>query len=242
MSNGLNVFTESTTILNKVAVGDSVTITGKISEFRSTGSGDLFGTEIEPSSTSDVVVGTKNNKVTPLVLGVDRSPPTQSLSALDVGSDGFLSVPNNQSLVESVNATLQPTEFGLDFWESLEGQLVTIKAPTVTDFENSFGEFWVYGDWPVTGLNSRGGITMTFGTCDLPRRYSILFSLKFVCVCRSKWRAGRKSRGRDRRTAPRRIDEPACGCGPEIRRHYGRRVPAVSTALANYRNRITLPV
>ncbi|KLO07622.1 DNase I-like protein [Schizopora paradoxa] len=168
VSNGLNVFTTSTTILDKVAIGDSVTVSGKINEFRTTGSGDLFGTEIEPSSSSDVVVGKKGNTVTPLVLGVDRSPPTQSLSALDVGPDGFLSVPNNQSLVESVNATLQPTEFGLDFWESLEGQLVTVKSPTVTDFENDFGEFWVYGDWPVTGQNSRGGLTMIFGPNGVP--------------------------------------------------------------------------
>jgi hypothetical protein len=26
-----------------------------------------------------------------------------------------------------------------------------------------FGEFWVHGDWPVTGKNARGGLTLTFG-------------------------------------------------------------------------------
>lgn len=163
VSNGLNVFTESTTILNKVAIGDQVSVTGKINEFRSSGSGDLFGTEIAPSNASVVTVLSSGNTVAPLVLGVHRSPPTQSLSALDVGPDGFLSVPNNQSQVEAANATLRPTEFGLDFWESLEGQLVTVRAPTVTDFENSFGEIWVYGEWPVTGRNARGGLSMTFG-------------------------------------------------------------------------------
>jgi hypothetical protein len=48
-------------------------------------------------------------------------------------------VPNNSSEVESVNATLQPDKFGIDFFESLEGQLVTVPNPVALDFENSFG-------------------------------------------------------------------------------------------------------
>ncbi|KLO04613.1 hypothetical protein SCHPADRAFT_947576 [Schizopora paradoxa] len=167
VSNGLNVFTESTTIINSVSVGDQVSVTGTVNEFRTKGSGDLFGTELEPTNASSVVVLSSGHSVAPLILGVERSPPTQSISALDVGPDGFLSVPNNQTQVEVVNATLQPSEFGIDFWESLEGQLVTVRSPTVTDFESKFGEFWVYGKWPVTGLNSRGGLTMTFGATDL---------------------------------------------------------------------------
>ncbi|KLO04878.1 DNase I-like protein [Schizopora paradoxa] len=163
VSNGLNVFTESTTIIDSVSVGDQVSVTGTVNEFRTKGSGDLFGTELEPTNASSVVVLSSGHSIAPLILGVDRSPPTQLISALDVGPDGFLSVPNNQSQVEVVNATLHPNEFGIDFWESLEGQLVTVRSPTVTDFENKFGEFWVYGKWPVTGLNSRGGLTMTFG-------------------------------------------------------------------------------
>ena len=31
--------------------------------------------------------------------------------------------------------------------------------------KNKFGEFWVYGDWKVTGRNGRGGLTLNFGTC-----------------------------------------------------------------------------
>lgn len=158
----MNVFTTSSTIQNEVQVGDEISLNGVVSEFRSSSEPDnLFGTELD--SPSNIVVLSSGNKVTPVILGVDRSPPTQLMSSLDIGSDGFLSVPNNQSLVDTANPTLQPTKFGLDFWESLESQLVTVPSPTVTDFQNSFGEFFVYGDWPVTGKNSRGGITMTFG-------------------------------------------------------------------------------
>lgn len=163
VSNGLQVFTTSKTILAEVNVGDMIVLSGKVAEFRSSSDpDDLTATELE--SPTNITVLSHNNTVTPLVLGQKRSPPTQSFTSLDKGPDGYLSVPNNQSRVDIVNATLQPTLFGLDFWESLEGQLVTVKNPTVTDFENSFGEFWVYGDWPVTGINSRGGVSMTFGT------------------------------------------------------------------------------
>jgi hypothetical protein len=139
-----------------------ISLSGIVAEFRSsTAPNDLFLTEIE--SPSSIVVISSNNTVTPLVLGKDRSPPTQQLSALDVGPDGFLSAPNNVSRVETVNATLRPEKYGLDFWESLEGQLVKIPQPIAIDFQNSFGEFWVYGAWSVTGKNSRGGLSITFG-------------------------------------------------------------------------------
>lgn len=111
----------------------------------------------------------KNNALTPVILGVDRSPPTELLSSLDPSSEAWLAVPNNQSQVDKANPTLQPTAFGMDFWESLEGQLVTVRTPTVTDFQNEFGEIFVYGDWPVTGKNSRGGLTMISGLCSRTR-------------------------------------------------------------------------
>ena len=105
------------------------------------------------------------NKVSPLVLGSSgtRSPPTQQLSALDEGPDGWLSVPNNVSRVDQTNRTVVPSQFGIDFWSSLESVLVTIPKPVGLGFQNDFGEFWVHGDWPVTGKNSRGGLTLTVG-------------------------------------------------------------------------------
>ncbi|OJT13614.1 hypothetical protein TRAPUB_9803 [Trametes pubescens] len=161
VSNGLNVFTSSKTILASVSVGDSISLSGVVSEFRSSGSPDnLFATELQ--SPANIVVLSSNQVVTPVLLGTDRSPPTRKLSALDPGNDGWLAVPNNQSRIDTVNATLVPDQFGMDFWASLEGQLVTVPSPVALDFANSFGEFWVHGDWPVTGKNSRGGLTISF--------------------------------------------------------------------------------
>ncbi|KAF5382416.1 hypothetical protein D9615_002975 [Tricholomella constricta] len=167
ISNGLSVFSTSVTILNQVSVGDIVSLSGKVTEFRSKSSpNDLFVTEI--GSPANITVLSSNNTVNPVVLGRDRLPPTQLLTPLDVGPDGFLSVPNNVSRVEVVNATLQPEKYGLDFWESLEGQLVQVTKPIALGFPNNFGEFWVHGDWNVTGKNKRGGLTLTFGPDGIP--------------------------------------------------------------------------
>nr|VWP01052.1 Small G-protein Ras2 [Ganoderma boninense] len=167
ISNGLNVFTTSKTILASVAVGDLISLSGKVADFRSTSNPSyLFATELE--SPTNITILSTNNTVAPLVLGQDRSPPTQRLSGLDRGNDGWLSVPGNRSQIEVEDHKLNPTKYGMDFWKSLEGQLVTVPSPTATDFANSFGEFWVYGDWNVTGQNSRGGLTITIGPDNVP--------------------------------------------------------------------------
>ncbi|PPQ91687.1 hypothetical protein CVT25_012900 [Psilocybe cyanescens] len=166
-SNGLFIFSSSATILKSVTVGDFISLGGSVSEFRSASSpNNLFITELV--SPTNITVLSSNNSINPVILGKDRSPPTQQFNALDNGPDGFLSVPNNRSLVSTTNATLQPDKFGMDFWESLEGQLVTIPKPIATAFQNNFGEFWVHGDWKVTGKNSRGGLTITFGPGGIP--------------------------------------------------------------------------
>jgi hypothetical protein len=140
-----------------LTVGDSIVISGKVEEYRS--NKDYVPlTEI----TSPVLKKTisSGNKVAPLVIGKDtRSPPTEQFSSLD-GGDPF-AVPNNVSLISVANPTLDPKKYGMDFWESLNGELVTVRKPTAIAKPNNFGDTWVVGDWKVTGRNSRGGLTMT---------------------------------------------------------------------------------
>ena len=138
-------------------MGELISLSGRVAEYRSTAN-DLFLTEID-YITSLTTIST-GHTVAPLILGVDRTPPHNQLSSLDAGRDGWLSIPNNVTLLESVNATLRPDVYGLDFWESLEGQLVTIKSPTAANFPDRFGSVWVYGDWPTTAKNERGGLTI----------------------------------------------------------------------------------
>lgn len=163
VSCGVSVFTSSKSILSQVSIGDKITLSGVVSEFHSDNT-VLSVTEID--SPTNITVLSHNNTVKPLVVGQKRKPPTGQYSALD--HDNFFSVPNNVSQIEAVNATLQPDKFGIDFWESLEGQLITVEHPTVIDFENDFGEIWVYGDWPVLNKNSRGGLTIVTGLSNVP--------------------------------------------------------------------------
>jgi hypothetical protein len=168
------VFSTSATVLAQVTVGDRLSLSGKVAEFRSNSNpNDLFLTEL--SSPGNITIISSGNTVTPIVLGRDRSPPLQLLSPLDAGPDGYLSAPNNVTQIERVNATLQPEKYGIDFWESLEGQYVSVPKPITLGFPNNFGEFWVHGDWKVSGKNNRGGLTITFGIPWLlfPTKFSV---------------------------------------------------------------------
>jgi predicted extracellular nuclease len=140
------------------AVGDIITINGRITEYRSSAA-YLLLTEIA----SPVIVETvsSDNEVTALVIAEDNNyPPTEQYTSLD-GGDIF-AVPNNQSLISIINPELDPSEYGLDFWESLLGELVTVKSPIAVSRPNQFGDVWVRGSaWPTTNLNERGGLTMT---------------------------------------------------------------------------------
>ncbi|KAI0711890.1 DNase I-like protein [Cerioporus squamosus] len=163
-SNGLRIYGGAATRFTNV--GELVSISGRVAEYRSSAN-DLLLTEIDYLTSITSV--SSGHTVKPLVLGVDRIPPNNQLSSLDVGRDGWLSIPNNVTLLESVNSTLRPDEFGLDFWESLEGQLVTVKSPTAANYPDRFGSVWVYGGWPTTGKNARGGRTIHIsGTDDMP--------------------------------------------------------------------------
>ena len=158
-SDSIYVFSTNATIRAQVDVGDSITLNALVSSYRSTVD-YLYLTELTyPSNIQKVSV---NNTITPLTLGADGlHPPTQLYTGVD--GEGVLAVPNNQTVLVASKAPLSAKKFGLDFWESLNGKLVTITSPTVVSFPNSFKNFWIRGDWPATGINERGGLTMTLG-------------------------------------------------------------------------------
>lgn len=152
-----SVFIYSTTVGSSLTVGDIISLDAKVTEYRSS-TAYLYLTEL--SSPTNVKILSQNNTVTPLVIGEDTSsPPTTQYSSLD-GGDVY-AVPNNVANVSSTNPVLDPLNYGLDFWESLSGELITIRNVTVVSRPNSYGEFWVTGGWPVTGRSERGSLTMT---------------------------------------------------------------------------------
>lgn len=152
-----SIFVYSSTVGSSLSVGDVVSLDAKVAEYRST-STYLFLTEL--SSPSNVQVLSSNNTVTPLVIGQDTSdPPTDQFASLDGGD--IYALPNAVAKLSTNTSALDPSAYGLDFWESLSGELVTIRNVTVITRPNSYGETWVTGGWPVTGRSSRGSLTMS---------------------------------------------------------------------------------
>ena len=170
VSTGIMVFAPSS--LSSVRVGDMISLDAKVFEYQLQPT-DLHLTEL--ISPTNITVLSSGNPVVPILLGRDRSPPTQYLSSLDSGPDGFSSVPGNRSLQDTPDRQLQPASYGLDFWESLEGQVVTIPRPISLGFGNNFRYFWARGSWNATGVNSRGGLSITFGAYISP-------PCKLVCL------------------------------------------------------------
>ncbi|KAF1949732.1 DNase I-like protein [Byssothecium circinans] len=152
-----SIYVFSRAFATNLTVGDAIIVGGKVMEYRSN-KDYVYLTEL----TSPVLQlkGSSGNEVKPLVIGKDtKDPPTGQFSSLD-GGDVF-AVPNNVSLISVSNPALEPRKYGMDFWESLSGELVTVRKPTAIAKPNNFGDTWVYGDWKVTGKNGRDGLTMT---------------------------------------------------------------------------------
>lgn len=125
--------------IGNVTVGDVITLNGRVAEFR-TSSAFLFLTEIEQPS--NITVVSSGNRVEPVEIGRrGLDPPTELHTSLDDGD--IFGVPNNRSRISQVNPRLEPSRYGLDFWESLSGELVTVRRPRVLNRPNQFGDTWV---------------------------------------------------------------------------------------------------
>jgi hypothetical protein len=151
-----SIYVYGSTAVSKVSVGDIITLSGKVSEYRSSAS-YVYLTEL--TSPSAISVVSSGNAVVPVVVGKGgRAPPTEQFSALDGGD--VLAVPNNVSTISKANPVLKPRKYGMDFWESLSGELVTVSNVRAIARPNSYGDTWVLGNWEVSGENERGGLTM----------------------------------------------------------------------------------
>lgn len=161
-SSGIYVFSTSATVRGQVTVGDVVSLgSARVALYRAAADTDnIYLTEL--TSPANITVLSSGNSVNPVVIGADRpGPPTEQYTSLDGGN--VFGVPNNQSQLSTANLTLQPAAYGLDYWQSLVGTLVTVRSPIALGFPNTYGDFWTHGDWKVTGKNKRGGLTITSG-------------------------------------------------------------------------------
>ncbi|WP_405919271.1 endonuclease/exonuclease/phosphatase family protein [Streptomyces longwoodensis] len=140
-SEGVFVFTSSTP---KVAVGDSVTVSGTVSEFvpGGTASGNQSVTEI----TKPTVTVLSSGNAVPAATVIDaRSVPAAYAPAGDPAA-------NN-----SVNGLpLRPSTYALDHYESLEGMNVQVADTRVVTATDPYTELWVTVK-PRENASRRGG-------------------------------------------------------------------------------------
>ncbi|KAI1412400.1 DNase I-like protein [Hypoxylon sp. FL1857] len=159
VSDSLYVYGSALARNSSIAVGDVIVLDGKVSEYRSN-KDYLYMTELGSPKVTAILEHGK--KVNPIVIGKGGlSPPTSQYSGLDKG--GVFAVPNNQSLISVENPQLEPELYGLDFWESLMGELVTIENPRAVGRPNQYGDTWVVGEWNTMGDNERTGLTLSAG-------------------------------------------------------------------------------
>jgi predicted extracellular nuclease len=142
-SEAIFVFTSSAPT---VKVGDSITVTGTVSEFTPGGvsTGNLSTTQIGGNPTITILSSNNPLPAATIIGAAGRIPPTQVID-----NDGLTS--------------FDPTTDGIDFFESLEGMRVTAKNLVAVSPTNSFGEIYTVVDNGVgaTGLSQRGTINIS---------------------------------------------------------------------------------
>ena len=135
-SEGVFVYTGSAA--PTVAVGDSVLVTGKVSEYY-------------PSSTSQSVTELTGPTVTVLSSG-NALPDATTLDATTV-PDAYIPTASGAS-VESL--PLEPAVYAQDFYESLEGMRTTFADARVVGATDAYDELWVTVK-PDENATTRGG-------------------------------------------------------------------------------------
>ncbi|MER6029195.1 endonuclease/exonuclease/phosphatase family protein [Streptomyces sp. NPDC001851] len=147
-SEGVFVFTGSAP---KVAVGDSVTVTGTVSEYVPGGasSGNQSVTEITKPAVTTVSSG--NPVPAPVVIDENAVPDAYAPEG-DTAANG------------SVNGLpLDPSAYALDYYESLEGMNVQVADARVVTATDPYSELWVTVK-PYEHRNRRGGTV--YGSYD----------------------------------------------------------------------------
>ncbi|MGZ6962267.1 MAG: Ig-like domain-containing protein, partial [Ilumatobacteraceae bacterium] len=152
-SDGVFVYAPNYVDAGAVHVGDLVKVQGTVQEFQGSLPNNLTTTEVTGVQSLSVI--SSGNVIAPTIIGAGGLlPPTQVID-----SDNF--------------TVFNPTHDGADFYESLEGMLVTVKNAQVID--DTYKQVtYVVADQGAgaTGMNDRGGMTHS-GTDANPERIDI---------------------------------------------------------------------
>lgn len=143
-SAGIFVFTSAAP---RVSVGDQAQVDGVVQEFRPGGSSSANLATTEITGPTSTVLSSGNPLPAPVVIGVDRVAPQQTIEAGDPGD------------VEASSTAYRPVTDAIDFYESLEGMRVAVRDAQVVGPTSDFGELPVVPGQAVDALRSpRGGV------------------------------------------------------------------------------------
>ncbi|MBE7190503.1 Hint domain-containing protein, partial [Jatrophihabitans endophyticus] len=151
-SRGLFVYTNSASSLP--AVGDSVSVTGTMTDYLSSSTAHYLATP-EINAPKVTVLGHGNAQPSAVALGAGGSVPPATIYA---GASDNLN---------ASTATLAPGTNALDFYRALQGQVVTIHDARVVGATGS-GATWVVPGGIGT-LDARGGIVETQANANTQR-------------------------------------------------------------------------
>ncbi|MEH2036098.1 choice-of-anchor I family protein [Nostoc sp.] len=161
-SEAIFVFTSSAPT---VSVGDSVLVSGTVTEFRpGNDANNLTKTQI--TTPTIVTVSSGNALPTATILGNGgRTIPTTIIDNDTIAN------------IETGTTTFDPVQDGIDFYESLEGMLVQVNNPIATSPTANFGtseEIWVLAEngANATGRTVRGGSLISASDFN-PKRIQI---------------------------------------------------------------------
>ncbi len=141
------IFVSTGTTAPTVVVGNAITLSGTVAEFA--------------SATTNLSITQLNSPTAITVTNASVALP----GAVLIATDGTGRAPPTQVIDDDRLTSYDPTTDGVDFYESLEGMRVTIRAPLVVADTNANGETYVVASLGAgaTGLNSRGGMTISAG-------------------------------------------------------------------------------
>ncbi len=148
-SEGIFVFTGAAPA---VTAGQTVLVSGRVSEFRPGGNANNLTITQIGNVTAITASPTQGTLPDPVLIGSGGRLPPAAVIYTGTGN------------VETTGA-FDPAVDGIDFYESLEGMRVRIDSPVVVGPTNGFGEIWVIAGngADATGRTARGGIRATPG-------------------------------------------------------------------------------
>ncbi len=142
-SDAIFVFTGSAPT---VAIGDALEVEGTVSEFYPGGQGSRNLSTTQLGGNPEITVVSSGNALPEAILlgQTGRLLPSETIE-----DDGFTS--------------FDPTTDGIDFYESLEGMLVTAVAPVAVSGTSQFDEIFVVvdGGADATGISDRGTLNIS---------------------------------------------------------------------------------